>query len=402
MNFWAGKKIVLIICGGIAAYRAIDLIRSLRKEGAVVTVVATKSALEFVGKLSLQALSSEPVHSDLFTPAMSDAMDHIHLTKNADLVVIAPATANLLAKMAAGMADDLTSSMLLAYNGPLLAAPAMNTRMWQHSATQRNVQQLKSDGVEFINPSSGSLACGEDGEGRLAAIEEIIEAGRSLLSKKILKGHRLLITAGPTHEALDPVRYIANHSTGKMGWSICRAALRAGAEVVLIHGPVNMEPPHGAESRRVTSAQEMFTNSIEAWQRGCSGAILTAAVGDYRPLHPKAGKIKKDPANPELALTLTANPDILATLAKESGGKVVVGFAAETGNALELGREKMVRKGCDLLVINDLLDPKSGFGTDTNQVTLLYGDGREESWPLLSKDMVAEKLIQAIAIMLNK
>ncbi|MBF0382685.1 MAG: bifunctional phosphopantothenoylcysteine decarboxylase/phosphopantothenate--cysteine ligase CoaBC [Magnetococcales bacterium] len=401
MNFWANKNISLIVSGGIAAYRACDLIRIFRKDGAKVSVVTTKSALEFVTELSFQALSGEHVNSDLFSPIQADGMDHIHQTKTSDLMVIAPATANLIAKMAMGLADDLATATILAYDGPKLVAPAMNSRMWLNPATQRNVAQLKQDGVQFIDPQSGSLACGEDGEGRLAPIEHIVEAAQSALSKKILAGHRILITAGPTHEALDPVRYISNHSSGKMGLSICRAALYAGAEVVLIHGPINLEPPPGAELHPVTSAQEMYDQSMAAWEAGCSGAILTAAVGDFRPVQQKSDKIKKNSDSDKLTMELTVNPDILATLAAKKSGGVVVGFAAETGKSLERGREKMARKNCDLLVINDLMEPGSGFATDTNRVTLLHNSGKEEPWPLLSKDKVAEKLIQTIATLLN-
>jgi phosphopantothenoylcysteine decarboxylase / phosphopantothenate---cysteine ligase len=401
VNFWAKKNISLIVSGGIAAYRACDLIRTFRRQGANVSVVATESALEFITELSLQALSGELVNSNLFTPIQADGMDHIHQTKNSDILVIAPATANLIAKMAMGLADDLASTTILAYDGPILVAPAMNSRMWLNPATQRNVAQLKKDGVQFIDPQSGSLACGEEGEGRLAPIEHIVEAAQALLTPKILAGHRLLITAGPTHEALDPVRFISNHSTGKMGWSICRAALYAGAEVALVHGPVNMEPPQGAELLPVTSAQEMYDQSMVVWESGCTGAILTAAVGDYRPLTQETDKIKKSKDNQQLTMELTVNPDILATLAAKKDGRVVVGFAAETGSALDRGRKKMERKKCDFLVINDLLEAGSGFGTDTNRVTILHSSGREEPWPLLSKDMVAEKLIQTIATLLN-
>jgi len=402
LNFWYEKKIVLVVCGGIAAYRTLDLIRTLKKSGAKVTVVATRSALEFVTKLSLQALSGGPVHSDLMDPIQSDGMDHIHLTQGADILIVAPATANILAKMVSGLADDLASTMILAHDGPTLVAPAMNVRMWKHPATGRNVEQLKKDGVHFVGPSKGSLACGEDGEGRLAPILDIVETAQKLFTPKTLNGRRLLITAGPTHEALDPVRFIANQSTGKMGWSVCQAALRAGAEVILVHGPVAMEPPTGTEAHSVISAQEMFDTSLAIWEKGeCDGAILTAAVGDYRPLTPQTDKIKKAQDSSELTLTLTTNPDILATLAKKGAGKVVVGFGAETGNALVRGREKMARKGCDLLVINDLLESGSGFGGDTNRVTLLDRNGNEEPWPLLSKDAVGEKLIQTVATMLE-
>jgi phosphopantothenoylcysteine decarboxylase / phosphopantothenate---cysteine ligase len=401
LKFWAEKKIVLVVSGGISAYKSLDLIRALRKEGAEITVVATASALEFVTRLSLQSLSGAPVHCDLWKPDLDDGMDHIHLTRGADLLLIAPATANLMAKMASGLADDLASTLILAHDGPVLAAPAMNSRMWSHPATRRNVTQLKSDGVYFINPTTGSLACGEEGEGRLAPIEQIMERAQALLTPKILANHRLLITAGPTHEALDPVRFIANRSSGKMGWSICRAALRAGATVDLIHGPVSLALPEGVRAHPVTSAQEMFHTALALWE-GCDGAILTAAVGDYRPTVYQTDKIKKQSNKEEQTLTLTTNPDILATLAKSGAGKVVVGFAAETGKALVRGREKMARKGCDLLVINDLLEKGAGFEVDTNRVTLLNRQGEEEIWPLLSKDAVGEKLIQSVATLFTR
>ncbi|MBF0448448.1 MAG: bifunctional phosphopantothenoylcysteine decarboxylase/phosphopantothenate--cysteine ligase CoaBC [Magnetococcales bacterium] len=399
LNFWNNKKIILIVSGGIAAYRGIDLIRSFREKGAGVTVIATASALEFVTALSFQALSGEPVHTELFQPGRDDAMDHIRLTREADLLVVAPATANLMAKAAQGLADDLASTVILAHNGPLLVAPAMNTVMWEKPATQRNRWQLEKDGAHVVEPASGTLACGDEGAGRLAPVEQIVEAAHALLTPKILAGYRLLITAGPTHEALDPVRFIANHSSGKMGWSICRAALRAGATVDLVHGPVTLVPPIGARCHPVTSAQQMYETCLGLWQEenGCDGAILTAAVGDFRPKKRLSDKIKKQSNSTELELSLTSNPDILASLARSAAGRLVVGFAAETGKALERGREKMQRKGCDLLVINDLLEKGAGFGVDTNRVSLLNQAGEMTHWPLLSKAKVGEKLIQTIA-----
>lgn len=395
------KQVVLIISGGIAAYRALDLIRLLRQRRARVTVVTTESALKFVTPLSLQALSGEPIHSHLWRPSLDDGMDHIHLTREADLLLIAPATANFLARMAAGLADDLATALILAYDGPVLAAPAMNVRMWQHPATQRNVDRLKDDGVRFVGPESGALACGEAGIGRLAAVGQIVEAAQTVLTPSFLAGRHLLITAGPTQEALDPVRYISNHSSGKMGLGLCRAALRAGARVTLIHGPLTQEIPAGADARPVTSAQEMFDAALACWREKCDGAILTAAVGDYRPLVRENEKIKKRPGVSEHTLTLTTNPDILATLAQQGEGRVVVGFAAETGQALIRGKEKMVRKRCDLLVINDLLEKGAGFAVDTNRVTLLDRDGQSEPWPLLPKEEVAERLMKRIALLLE-
>ncbi|GAB0055958.1 Coenzyme A biosynthesis bifunctional protein CoaBC [Candidatus Magnetaquicoccaceae bacterium FCR-1] len=410
MNFWNGKRIVIGLGGGIAAYKCLELIRRLREAGAAITPVATPDALRFVTPLTLQALSGTPARTELFAPSEPDGMDHIRLAREADLLIVAPATANLLARMAQGQADDLLTALLLARRGPVLVAPAMNPAMWEHPATRRNVLTLREDGILFAGPETGPMACGEDGQGRMSEPATILEAARRALTPKILAGRRILITAGPTREELDPVRYLTNHSSGKMGWEIARAALRAGAQVDLVQGPVSLAPPLGVRLHPVTSACDMLEAVLSVWlrnrcgQTGPDAAILSAAVADYRPETRQTDKIKKGAEPGNLTLSLAPNPDILAMLSAWSGvrlrdgrQRVVVGFAAETGQALERGREKRLRKGCDLMAINDVSAPGSGFGTDTNAVTLIGRDGLEDPWPLLSKELVAERLIAAVA-----
>ncbi|MBF0623770.1 MAG: bifunctional phosphopantothenoylcysteine decarboxylase/phosphopantothenate--cysteine ligase CoaBC [Magnetococcales bacterium] len=398
MGFWTGKRVVVGIGGGIAAYKVLDLIRRLREGGAVVKVVVTRAALEFVTKVTLQALSGERVHDDLFALDQEWEMGHIRLAREADLVLVAPATANRLAKMAQGLADDLLSALLLARRGPVVVAPAMNSAMWTHPATQRNLAILRNDGIHVAGPATGVLACGEEGPGRLLDVAGLLEEMVRALTPRFLAGRRILVTAGPTREELDPVRYLSNHSSGKMGWAVANAALRAGARVVLIHGPVTLEPPRGADTVPVISAREMHRAALEAWP-ACHGAILSAAVADYRPEARQDSKIKKEGVGQVRSrLDLTLNPDILADLAsRRRPEQVVVGFAAETGpGAVALGRSKLVRKGCDLLAVNDVLESGSGFGTDTNRVTLLSREGGEESWPLLDKAEVGARLVAAL------
>ena len=419
MNFWSEKYVAVAIGGGIAAYKTLELLRLLRESGARVVVVATAAALRFVTPLTLQALSGNTVLSDLFTPNDADGMDHIRVAQDADLLIIAPATADIMARMAGGHGGDLLTTLLLARKKPVLLAPSMNGAMWEHPATQRNVNQLRADGITFTGPEFGPLACGDNGQGRMAQAAQIFEMGRRILSAKPLQGRRILITAGPTQEELDPVRYISNHSSGKMGWAVCNAALRAGAKVTLIHGPVALPIPWGADSVAVQSAQQMYDATLHAWDHACNleqapfdCAILTAAVADFRPTDRQLQKIKKN--STETRLSLTTNPDILATLslrakAAQSPAKqqpVVVGFAAETDPTLCKGatgaREKLARKGCDLMVVNNVLAPDCGFGSETNRVTLLYRSGHEESWPLLHKKEVGEKLLTCIANLLTQ
>ncbi|MEO5346186.1 MAG: bifunctional phosphopantothenoylcysteine decarboxylase/phosphopantothenate--cysteine ligase CoaBC [Magnetococcus sp. YQC-9] len=410
MNFWSGKRIVVALSGGIAAYKSLELIRRLREAGASVTPVATPDALRFVTPLTLQALSGMPAQSELFAPSEPDGMDHIRLAREADLVIVAPATANLLARMAQGQADDLLTALLLARRGPVLVAPAMNPAMWDHPATRRNARTLTEDGIHFVGPEPGAMACGEEGVGRMAEPATILDAAQRLLTPKILAGRWVLITAGPTREELDPVRYLSNHSSGKMGWAIAQAAFFAGARVDLVHGPVALAPIAGVTHHPVESACDMLNAVLSVWLRNrcgqplCDAAILSAAVADYRPETRHIDKIKKGAEATDLSLSLTPNPDILAMLSAWSGirlkdgrQRVVVGFAAETGQALARGQEKRARKGCDLMAINDVSAQGSGFGSDTNAVTLIGRDGFAEPWPLLPKEQVAERLIQHVA-----
>lgn len=403
MGFWLGKRIVIGVSGGIAAYKSLELLRLLHREGAALTTVMTRAAGRFITPLSVQALSGGPVYRDLFSLTQEREMGHIQLARNAELVLVAPATADLMARLAGGHADDLLTALLLARRGPVLLAPAMNTGMWDHPATRRNVETLRRDGLAMVGPEKGSLACGEEGEGRMAEPDAILEAARRLLTPRPLTGKRLLLTAGPTREELDPVRYLSNHSSGRMGWGVALAALRAGAEVTLVHGPVELPPPLGAQCVPVTSAEEMRQACLRHWPE-CDGAILTAAVADYRPVARAEGKIKKERAGSDPTLTLTANGDILAELSAtaKAGGKqrLVVGFAAETGLDLDQARAKLARKGCDWLVVNDVTEAGCGFSVPTNRVVLLGRNGTAEHWPLESKEEVGQRLIQAMTPLL--
>lgn len=413
MSFWTGKQIVIGLGGGIAAYKTLEVIRRLKEAGAIVIPVPTPAGLRFVTPLTLQSLAGGPVYCELLHPHQPGAMDHIRLAQTADLVIIAPTTADLMARMAAGQADDLLTALLLARKGPTLAAPAMNPAMWSHPATQRNLACLQQDGLFFVGPEIGPMACGDTGEGRMAEPATILEAAQRILTPKPLAGRRILITAGPTREELDPVRYLTNHSTGKMGWAMALAALRAGAQVELVHGPVAMPPPMGATAWPVVSAQEMFDQTIKIWLDStqgppCDAAILTAAVADFRPQNRQTDKIKKEITQETMSLHLTKNLDILATLSAWSGiqttnkkQRIVIGFAAETSDPLLRGREKLARKRCDLLAINDVSQADCGFGTDTNQITLINRHGQEERWPLLPKEQVANRFIATLVNLLH-
>ncbi|MEO5339416.1 MAG: bifunctional phosphopantothenoylcysteine decarboxylase/phosphopantothenate--cysteine ligase CoaBC [Magnetococcus sp. MYC-9] len=424
MGFWSDKYVAVAIGGGIAAYKTLELLRLLREEGAHVVVITTAAALHFVTPLTLQALSGHLVRSDLFTPNESDGMDHIRLAQEAALLIVAPATADILARMAGGHGDDLLTTALLARRGPVLLAPAMNSAMWEHPATQRNVRQLREDGIDLVGPETGHLACGDHGQGRMSEAATILEAGRRLLSPKPWQGRRVLITAGPTQEELDPVRYLSNRSSGRMGWAICHAALRAGARVTLVHGPVALPPPWGAETVAVLSAQQMHEAVLQLWEgweadaSPLAAAILTAAVADFRPATRQTTKIKKNGATAETLtrLTLTQNPDILATLAARAGylaeqnqpAPLIVGFAAETSGSeaseaalRAMAQAKLASKGCDLLLVNDVLAPGCGFGSLTNRVTLLHRSGNVQTWPLLDKEQVGERLMDYLNALLE-
>ena len=389
------KRILLIISGGIAAYKSLDLIRQLRKAGAWVTPVMTGSAREFVTPLSVSALAEEKVFQDLFDLTDEAEMGHIELSRSADLIVVAPATANLMAKMAQGLADDLASTLLLATDTQVLVAPAMNVRMWDHPATQRNIATLRADGVSFVGPNEGEMACGEFGPGRMSEPHEIVSAIQAEFEEGPLTGRRILVTSGPTHEPIDPVRYIANRSSGAQGTAIARALTALGAEVVFVTGPADAARPERARIVEVETAQEML-EAVEGVMP-VDAAIFAAAVADWRVDGASDSKIKKQ-AGALPTLGFKENPDILATVSQLKQGRpdLVVGFAAETDDVIAHATAKRDRKGCDWIVANDV-SPETGImGGSENAVTLISDDGAE-SWPRMGKDAVAEELAARIA-----
>ena len=390
-----GKNILLIIAGGIAAYKSLELIRRLRDAGAAVTPVMTKSAHEFVTPMSVSALAGRAVHQDLFDLTTEAEMGHIQLSRSADLVVVAPATADLMAKMATGLANDLASTLLLATDTPVLIAPAMNVRMWDHPATQRNIATLKADGISFVGPNSGDMACGEYGAGRMAEPAEILVAIDRHLSDGPLRGRRILVTSGPTHEPIDPVRYIANRSSGAQGAAIAAALRDLGAHVVFVTGPADVPPPSGVEVVRVESAADMLRETIAALP--VDAAIFAAAVADWRVSSASGSKIKKvNGALPELRLA--ENPDILATVSQMTSDRpsLVIGFAAETDDVIANATAKRVRKGCDWIVANDVSPATGIMGGSENQVTLITEQGAD-TWPRMTKDDTARALAARIA-----
>ncbi|WP_077597955.1 bifunctional phosphopantothenoylcysteine decarboxylase/phosphopantothenate--cysteine ligase CoaBC [Olsenella urininfantis] len=412
----SGRNVVLGVCGGIAAYKACEVLRGLQGAGCDVRVVMSEEATRFVGAMTFEALSTHPVVTSLFgTPG--SPIPHIELADFADLCVLMPATANMLAKMSQGIADDALSTTLVALDCPVLVAPAMNTRMWNNVATQANVSILKGRGAHFVSPGSGRLACGEVGQGKLASVDEIVAAASGLLSRQgllgaldepapngaipqmDLLGTRLLVTAGPTHEAIDPVRYIANSSTGKMGYAIARRAAQRGARVTLVSGPTSLETPEGVRRLNVVSAQEMLEASLSSFE-GCDAAVCSAAVADYTPAHPADHKLKKG-AEPLESIELVRTQDILATLCDIRGRRPVIGFAAETDDLIPNARAKLARKGASLIVANDVSRPDSTFGADTSRIALVGPDDVEqfETQPL---DDVAEVLLDRLGSLLAK
>ncbi|WP_163272357.1 bifunctional phosphopantothenoylcysteine decarboxylase/phosphopantothenate--cysteine ligase CoaBC [Chelativorans alearense] len=403
----SGKRMLLVIGGGIAAYKCLDLIRRLRERGAAVRCVMTKASQEFITPLSVGALSADHVYTDLFDRQDEHDVGHIRLSREADLIVVAPATADLMAKLATGLANDLASTVLLATDKPVLMAPAMNPKMWAHPATKRNRETLSRDGIRLIGPNSGEMAeGGEAGEGRMAEPLEIVAAIEDMLAAgpRPLAGRKILVTSGPTHEAIDPVRYIANRSSGRQGHAIAAALAKLGADVHLVSGPVSIADPQGVKTVHVESARQMH-EAVETLLPADAG-IFVAAVADWRPQAETAEKIKKQKGKDAPALALTENPDILAAVGHhEKRPRLVVGFAAETENVVENARAKLAKKGADIIIANDV-SHDSGIGSsgvmggERNRVHLVSGEDVEE-WPEMSKEDVAERLAVLIASMLG-
>jgi phosphopantothenoylcysteine decarboxylase / phosphopantothenate---cysteine ligase len=395
-----GRRILLIIAGGIAAYKSLELIRRLRDRGAAVRCVMTKAAAEFVTPLSVASLSEDKVYGDLFSLTDESEMGHIRLSREADLLVVAPATADLMARMAAGMADDLAATTLLASDKPILIAPAMNALMWAHPATQANLAALSARGIRQVGPNAGDLACGEVGSGRMAEPMEILAAIESCLSRdRLLAGRRALVTSGPTREAIDPVRYLSNHSSGKQGHAIAGALAALGAETVLISGPTQETTPPGVRLVPVDSAADMLA-AAEA-NLPVDVAVMAAAVSDWRVETVAAQKLKKNGKGPP-TLRLAENPDILATIAHRGNDRpaLVVGFAAETENVVANAKAKRLKKGCDWILANDVSPGTGTFGGDRNTIHLVEASGVED-WPVLTKHEVAARLAARIAAALG-
>jgi len=393
-------RITLGVTGGVAAYKSAELVRLLQTEGHTVQVVMTRAAREFITPLTFAALSGQKVITDLFTSRESgdanleSAIEHIAVAQRTDLLLVAPATADTLAKFARGLADDFLSTLYLASTAPVVLAPAMNVNMWQHPATQENLAALRKRGVRIVEPGEGYLACGMTGPGRLAAQEEILKAVREVVeAQQDLAGETVLVTAGPTCEDLDPVRFISNRSSGKMGYSVAEAAARRGAKVILISGPTALETPEGVERIDVRTAEEML-RAVQARFSPASIAIFAAAVADYRPAEPATTKIKR--TKEPLTIRLEPNPDILATLAKEKGDRLVVGFAAETDQVAENARKKLTQKNADLIVANDVAAEGAGFDVDTNIVTIFSRDSRDLPLPRMTKAEVAQRILDEV------
>jgi phosphopantothenoylcysteine decarboxylase/phosphopantothenate--cysteine ligase len=393
-------RITLGVTGGVAAYKAAELVRRLQQEGYSVQVVMTRGAREFVTPLTFAALSGQKVITDLFGEAsgeeanLDSSIEHIAVAQRTDLLVVAPATADILAKFARGIADDFLTTLYLATTAPVVLAPAMNLNMWNHAATQKNVETLRARGASIVSPDEGYLACGMTGPGRLAGQEEIIAAVREALhAQRDFEGETVLVTAGPTCEDLDPVRYLTNRSSGKMGYAVAEAAARRGAKVVLVSGPTSLEAPLGAERISVRTAEEMH-DAVTSRFAECSIAILAAAVADYRPVEKYSQKMKRSKAM--LTVQLEPTRDILADVAKVKGERLVAGFAAETDHVAENARKKLTAKNADLIVANDVTAEGAGFDHDTNVVTLFARDGRDLALPPMTKNEAAQRILDEV------
>ena len=393
------RHILVAISGGIAAYKGAELVRLLKKQGAVVRVILSRGATEFITPLTMQALSGEPTHTELLDEAAEAGMGHIELARWADLMIIAPATADVIARLAQGRADDLLTTVALATPAPVAVAPAMNQQMWSHAATQENIQILAARDIQIVGPDAGEQACGDVGPGRLLEPEAIVMALNQRFDNRLLEGRRVVITAGPTVEAIDPVRYLSNHSSGKMGYALASACADAGAQVELISGPVNLASPDRVTVYPVTSAEEMCERAL-ALADGADLFIGAAAVADYRPESRSTQKIKKQNGKAPV-ITLVENPDIIATVSQLANRpSLVAGFAAETQSVIEHAREKRLRKGLDIIIANDVSDPDTTFGSEQNAVHLI-AEAEEQSLPLASKRVIAEQIVIAVAAALR-
>ncbi|MBL4571148.1 MAG: bifunctional phosphopantothenoylcysteine decarboxylase/phosphopantothenate--cysteine ligase CoaBC [Alcanivorax sp.] len=395
MHRLVNKRILLGVTGGIAAYKAADLVRRLQDVGAQVRVVMTQGACEFITPLTMQALSGHPVHTTLLDPTAEAAMGHIELARWADLVLIAPASANFMARMAHGHGNDLLATLCLATGAPIAIAPAMNQQMWADTSTQKNLLILQEKGIKVFGPGSGSQACGEVGAGRMLEPMEIIQHAAEVFDYQLLTGKHVVITAGPTREAIDPVRYITNKSSGKMGFALAEAAAEAGAKVTLIAGPVNLPTPSRVDRVDVNRAVDMFDACMKAVEEGCDVFIATAAVADYRPTVTADHKIKK--STEEIHLTLVKNPDIVASVAEHDKRPFTVGFAAETRDVVAYAQAKLVNKKLDMIATNDVSGSNVGFNSDNNALTVIWPGGHKVL-PLASKAQIAKQLIELIAI----
>ncbi|WP_455538456.1 bifunctional phosphopantothenoylcysteine decarboxylase/phosphopantothenate--cysteine ligase CoaBC [Terrisporobacter sp.] len=396
------KTVVIGVSGGIAVYKACDIVSRLKKLNATVHVIMTKSATEFVTPLTFQSLSQNYVVSDMFEEPKTWDVEHISLAKKADVFLVAPATANVIGKIANGIADDMLTTTVMATTGKVLIAPAMNTNMYRNPILQRNITTLKELGYNFVNPESGRLACGDVGEGKLAQPEVIVNEVVNLLSdkKKDLQGKKIMITAGPTVENIDPVRYITNRSTGKMGYAIAKEAVSRGAEVTLISGPTNIEPPFNIRKLiKIESAQDMYNAIIENFDDN-QVIIKSAAVADYKPKTYSDKKIKK--SNDDLVIELDRNKDIAYELGKIKKDKILVGFAAETNDLIENAKGKIQKKNLDFIVANDLTEEGAGFGTDTNVVKIIDTKGNISKYPRMKKDEVANVILDKVKTLLEK
>ena len=399
MNNIANKKILLIICGGISAYKSLEIIRLLKKKGATVKTILTKSAKEFVTPLSVASLSQGKVYDDLFSHENESEMDHISLSRWSDLILVAPTTANTISKLSTGSSDDLASTVILASDKKIFLVPAMNVRMWEHLSTKENLQKLKSFGYQIIGPEIGDMACGEYGEGKMTEPMNIINYIDDYLKDiKKNKEFKALVTAGPTHEYIDPVRYISNKSSGKQGYEIAKSLKKNGFETTLISGPTNLDPISGVNLINVSSAKEMFNATLE--NLPVDVAIFSAAVGDYKVKNKEKDKIKKKES---IDLSLEKNIDILGHISKHNSlrPKIVIGFAAETNNLIKNSKIKLAEKNCDWIIANDVSSPSIGFESDFNEVSIFYKNMNNEKLPKMKKSLLADKIIKRVISQLN-